>query len=149
MVEGKIWALATVGVMYENAYGEREPGPVVLPSGPPWVALPGPVEDPPRAPVGLGGAGQRWWRAAWRGPSSAGWSEIEVELVRRGAALADKLAAGPVRASTAGELRAIEDTLGLTRAGRVRLHLLAPGEVPRDRRGRPLVGPAAVTVEPG
>lgn len=58
-------------------------------------------------------------------------------MVRRGAALADRIDTGPVRASMVAELRSIEDALGLTRAGRVRLHLLAPGEAP-PRRGRSL-----------
>jgi len=61
---------------------------------------------------------------------------VEVEIVRRAAALADEVAAGaPVAA--ARELRTVEDSLALTLVGRRRLRILAAEDAPVDLPARP------------
>lgn len=99
------------------------------PSDPTWIDAPGPAKKKPRAPKDLAEAGTTWWRAAWRSQVSGLWDAAEIEQVRRGARLADACADANPKATLLTELRRLEDALGLTRAGRLRLRIHTPERI--------------------
>ncbi len=56
------------------------------------------------------------------------WLDTDVMQVRRAARLADVCAGDDVKATMLVELRRLEDALGLTAVGRLRLRVRLPGE---------------------
>jgi hypothetical protein len=56
------------------------------------------------------------------------WLDADVMQVRRAAKLADACAGDDVKATMLVELRRLEDALGLTPVGRLRLRVRLPGE---------------------
>lgn len=56
------------------------------------VPITGRVGRPPRPPVPLGDAGQRWWKWAWSTPQATTWHKGYLEPLGRRAQLEDELA---------------------------------------------------------
>ena len=86
-----------------------------------WVKLPSGTEvQVPRAPVGLGAAGKRWWRDVWMSPMAAVFLPADRHALERAARLVDHLAV-EIDTSASAELRHLEDRFGLTPLARRRL----------------------------
>lgn len=93
-----------------------------------WSTAPGAAETVPDPPTDLKVTGRVWWESAWKSPVSAGWTDSEVRIVERAAGLADACAQAGASSATYRELRALEDALSLTRAGRLRNRITLPAE---------------------
>jgi hypothetical protein len=111
-----------------------------------WLVAPGAAARRPRQPTKLKASGKAWWLAAWESPVSSMWEASEVRQVARAARLADLCVGSNVKAAHLVELRRLEDALGLTRAGRLKLRIALPGE--RTTAGATAAPAGAIDMEP-
>lgn len=109
----------------------------------PWTIVTTPAATKPRAPAGLGAAGRAWWNAAWTSPVSSLYDDAAIVQLRRGAKVADRADSDDMTAAMLVELRRLEDALGLTIGGRLKLRILIEpvpadeeDDTARERRAR-------------
>lgn len=108
-----------------------------------WTSAPGVAPKRPATPRGLKAAAKAWWTAAWTSDLSVGWTASEIRLLERGARLADACAKPDASMACFTELRRIEDAMGLTRAGRMKLRVLPADDELPAAHGRTIADLAA------
>jgi len=86
----------------------------------------GRVGRPPKSPVDLDVAGQRWWRWAWSTPQSTQWHKGFMEPLALRASLEDdlpKMDTPADRARVLALMLRIDDAFGLTPKAAMAMHL--------------------------